>query len=251
MVDQPLFENVKDLLDHGFGDDRILKQIFRACQRDEVVSNYERNYVKRLAEMYLRKKPEPISHVAPNNDNIVPSLSSSTPDVILPSTHRTLEIRPLQKSSSRSFFSSKRNKILLGLGIIVLLIIIAAVATFVYFAGLISTGDGTGIVTPITSPPPVPVSDTTSVQTDSSLYGYKDLISISGTSDSSASEIVNLTITNQDSVVVWEEQLSIKANGTFSTLTIAGGAGWENSDIYTLTAVIGAETISTTFSFTR
>ena len=53
-----LIDDVKALLNKDFGDDRILKQICRACERDEVISNYERNYVRKLAEKHLGKKPE-------------------------------------------------------------------------------------------------------------------------------------------------------------------------------------------------
>jgi len=51
-----LLNDVKALLDKDFGDDRILKQICRACENDEVISNYERNYVRKLAEKTSRKK---------------------------------------------------------------------------------------------------------------------------------------------------------------------------------------------------
>jgi len=53
-----LLDDVNSLLDGDFGDDRILKQIARACKNNEVISNYERNYVQKLAEQYLGKKPE-------------------------------------------------------------------------------------------------------------------------------------------------------------------------------------------------
>ena len=45
-MSDPFFDDVKELLDKGKGDERILKQIFRACENNEVISNYERNYVK-------------------------------------------------------------------------------------------------------------------------------------------------------------------------------------------------------------
>ena len=51
-----LLDDVTSLLDGDFGDDRILKQISRACKNNEVISNYERNYVQKLAEQYLGKK---------------------------------------------------------------------------------------------------------------------------------------------------------------------------------------------------
>ena len=44
-----LLDDVKALLDEDFGDDRILKQICRACENNEVISNYERNYVTKIS----------------------------------------------------------------------------------------------------------------------------------------------------------------------------------------------------------
>jgi len=57
-MNDSLLDDVKALLDKDFGDDRILKQICRACENNEVISNYERNYVRKLAEKHLGRKPE-------------------------------------------------------------------------------------------------------------------------------------------------------------------------------------------------
>jgi len=87
-----------------------------------------------------------------------------------------------------------------------------------------------------------------SIQTDLSSYNKKDLISISGISDTSGT--VNLSIENQSNELVWAEQVSIKNNGRYSTLAIAGGPGWETSGTYTIKVDNGADTKSNTFSFT-
>jgi hypothetical protein len=42
----------------------------------------------------------------------------------------------------------------------------------------------------------------------------------------------------------------LKSGGRYSTLAIAGGSGWENSGTYTVKVDNGAETKSSTFSFT-
>ena len=60
MNDDLLLNDVNSLLDGDFGDDRILKQIARACKNNEVISNYERNYVQNLVEQYFGKKPKTI-----------------------------------------------------------------------------------------------------------------------------------------------------------------------------------------------
>ena len=63
-----LLDDVTSLLNGDFGDDRILKQIARACKNNEVISNYERNYVQKLAEQYLGKKPE-ITNITISDDS--------------------------------------------------------------------------------------------------------------------------------------------------------------------------------------
>ena len=235
MTDSSLLDDVKALLDHGFEDDRILKQIYRACQRDEVISNYERNYVRKLTELHLRKRPQ--FDLPSESANSAPP---PVPDVVLPQTRNTLQIQPLQTtSSSSSFFSSKKRKRVLGLSIIIILGISIAAAT----ATLTITEPGT--IDPVVPP----ISDTLSVQTDLPSYAHKDLISISGTSNTDG--FVNLIVENSNYETVWQEQLSLKNNRGFSTLIIAGGSGWENSGIYTLTVENDTGSTFVTFSFTR
>ena len=53
-----ILDDAKALLDKELGDKRILEQICRASENDEVISNFERNYVKKLAEKHLGKTPE-------------------------------------------------------------------------------------------------------------------------------------------------------------------------------------------------
>jgi len=227
----PLLDDVKSLLDKDFGDDRILKQICRACEHDEIISNYERNYVRELAEKYLGKKPK----FTPT-----PSVTDkpSVPDVQMP------EIQPVQQTQSFqtevpkiSYSKSKNKKIMFGIGGLALVIIIAAAVSF---NGL---PIGTISNTPLNN---APLS--LSIQTDLESYGKKDLISISGESTSTGT--VNLSIKNQNNELVWAEQISLKNNGQFSTLAIAGGSGWEKSGTYTILVDDGKEIKSDTFSFT-
>ena len=81
-----------------------------------------------------------------------------------------------------------------------------------------------------------------------SSYDAKDIISISGNSETSGT--VNLSIENQKNELVWAEQVTLKSNGKYSTLAIAGGPGWESSGTYTIKVDNGKETKSSTFSFT-
>ena len=228
----PLLDDVKALLEKDFGDDRILKQICRACENNEVISNYERNYVKKLAEKHLGKKPEFTSPPPPIEEK------PSTPDVVMPEIQPVQQTQSFQKEVPTVSYSKQKNqKIMLGIGGLALVIIIAAAVSF---SGIT---DSTGkIDTPINN---IPAS--LSIQTDLSSYNSKDLISISGVSDTTGT--VNLSIENQKGELVWTEQTSLKSDGQFSTLAIAGGTGWENSGTYTIKVDNGKETKSDTFSF--
>ncbi len=223
----PLLDDVKSLLDKDFGDDRILKQICRACENNEVISNYERNYVRKLAEKHLGKKPEftQTPHVEEKPIVLdVPISQIQQPQSLLTEVPRI------------SYSKSKNKKIMFGIGGLALVIIIAAAS----FSGF-TTG-----ITNISTSNDIQIS--LSIQTDLESYNKKDLISINGVSDSIGS--VNLSIENQNNKLVWAEQISLKNGGQFSTLAIAGGDGWEKSGTYTIKVDNGKETKSDTFSFT-
>jgi hypothetical protein len=87
-----------------------------------------------------------------------------------------------------------------------------------------------------------------SIQTDLSTYQKGDIISINGRSISL--EKINLSIENQQGLLVWSEQINVKNDGTFSTLVIAGGSGWDTSGTFIITAESDSETESSTFYFT-
>lgn len=222
-----LLDDVNALLDKDFGDDRILKQICRACENNEVISNYERNYVKKLAEKHLGRRPEVVqTKISVEETPIVP-------DADIPETPSVQKIQTFQPPSRITSYNSKNSKLMLGIGGVALVIIIAVAASF----------NGLSDVTPTNSIP-----DTLSIQTDLSLYDKKDIISISGISDASGS--VNLSIENKNNELVWAEQVSLKSDGRYSTLAIAGGPGWESSGTYTINVNNGVEIKSNTFSFT-
>jgi hypothetical protein len=229
-MNDPLLDDVKALLDKDFGDDRILKQICRACENNEVISNYERNYVRKLAEKYLGKKPE-ITPPIVEEKKVVP-------DVVMPQIQSTQKTQTLQRKPVKITSNSKNTKMMVGVGIIALVIIIAVGVSFSGMSNGLSKIDSTNNSVPVSL----------SIQTDLPSYGKKDLISISGVSDTSGT--VNLSIVNQDNKLVWAEQVSLKNNGKYSTLAIAGGPGWESSGTYAITVDNGVETKTSTFSFT-
>ena len=219
-----LLDDVNSLLDGDFGDDRILKQIARACKNNEVISNYERNYVQKLAEQYLGKKP----------------LTTKKPETITPEIPK-IEIpkpEPLvttQLSQPTNNLKSKNSKLFLGFGGIAVVIIIAA-------AFLLSNNIDSSQSNIVSE-----IKIELSVQTDLSSYAKSDLISINGISQNS--NIVNLSILNQNNDLVWAEQVSVKSNGGYSTLAIADGEGWENSGTYNIKVEDGTEIKSIKFTF--
>ncbi len=226
-MNDSLLDDVKALLDKDFGDDRILKQICRACENDEVISNYERNYVKKLAEKHLGRRPEVVQTSTPDEEKPI------IPDVVIPEPPTIQNIQTFQPPPRISSSNSKNSKLMLGIGGVALVIIIAVAASFSSVSDV---------------PSPNPISDILSIQTDLSSYDKKDIISISGESDTSGT--VNLSIENKNNELVWAEQVSLKSDGRYSTLAIAGGPGWESSGTYTINIDNGIETKSNTFSFT-
>jgi hypothetical protein len=222
-----LLDDVNSLLDGDFGDDRILKQIARACKNNEVISNYERNYVQKLAEQYLGKKPENVPIKKPE--------TPLSPDVVIPKIEPSTSSQILESQTSRNS-NSKKLKLFLGFAGIGLVAIIAAVL-------LVSSNTDS-----ISSDSLPPIKIELSVQSDLSSYSQTDLISINGVSVNS--KIVNLSITNPNNELVWAEQVSVKNNGKYSTLAIAGGSGWEDSGSYKIKVDNGSEIKSILFSFT-
>ena len=228
-MSDPLFDDVKELLDKEKGDERILKQILRACENNEVISNYERNYVQKLAEKHLGRKP-PVENKPSIPKPIVP-------DVVLPSPPSQFQM--VQKEPPQIKKSTKNSKMYVGIGGAALVVIIIAVIT--------STGLSGTTVTNIEKPSLNENIPGLSLETDSSSYQKKDIISISGKSDIVGT--INLTIENQDGNLVWSEQLKTKSDGRFSTLVIAAGKGWEKSGIFTLKAENDSDILTKTFSF--
>lgn len=229
----PLIDDVQTLLDREKGDERILKQILRACKNDEVISNYERNYVRNLAEKYLGRLPE-------NLENQPSEEKPTIPDVIVPKTSLNQNIEASTSMAPRIIQKKQRNpKMLLGIGIAILAIIIIAgisqsgISNMEFSDSKIKDSDSS--------------SATLSIQTDLSTYQKGDIISISG--KSGTSEKINISIENQNGQLVWSEQVSVKKDGHFSTLAIAGGSGWDKSGTFTIKVENNLETKSKTFSF--
>ena len=217
MVDT-ILDDVNELINLEKGDFKILERIKRAAERNEVISVYERDYVKKLVETHLRPKYE-----EPKNETL------KKPNESTQQTNSIQKPIPKPVIQKQSIFVSRSNpkitKIAFGVGAIALaVILVAGVSQFEYDT------------TPeITQPK---VSQKTSglvIDTDSSTYEIGDIISISGNTDTSTSK-VSLSIRNTQGNLIWSEDVSIKNGGVYSTLVIVGGPGWEGTGKYTINA---------------
>lgn len=226
-----LVDDIKELLDKERGDKRILEQILRACENNEVISNFERNYVQKLSEKHLGKKP-PIEKKTP------------TPDVNLLEAKPIQEEKPLlQEPKPIKTTKPKNQALFIGIGVAALAIIIIAAVAFSELPDITTGVDTAQPNESIASTGPL------SLQTDLSSYSRGDIISISGKSESSLGNQITLSIQNQNNQLAWSENVNVKSDGRFSTLLIAGGEGWEESGTYTLEAQHGTESEAITFSF--
>lgn len=227
MTDQ-IIDDVKILLDKEYGDKRILEQILRAVQNNEVISNYERNYVRKLTEKHLNRKP-------------AAQEKKTVPDVILPEEPPVAQTEVITTPEPASKTTISKNKIMLGIGGLALAIVIVA---GIALSGISDIPSEDKVVTS-----PLQPNSVLTLQTDFPSYSKADLISISGKSDPALGEEVSVSIENENGKLVWSENLKIKSDGRFTTLTIAGGDGWE-SGTFTAKATHGEESQSTTFTFT-
>jgi len=235
-MDSFIVEDVNALLKLKKGDPSRLNHIKDLCEANEIVSLSDRKYIERLASQYLSKfeQKKPKSQDKPRLIPIEESISTPKTFETDASKHQTDLLKEVQitedvdskKILSKPFDLSSNKKILLGAGAIILAIIL------VYTVGI--AYDGTQI--PYDSDTKSDTLQEFSLETDESSYETADIISISGQIFSSSSGTVRLSIENENSKVVWAENLNIKNDGNFSTLLIAGGTGWENSGKYTLNA---------------
>jgi len=235
-MDSFIVEDVNALLKLKKGDSSRLNHIKDLCESNEIVSLSDRKYIERLASQYLIKfeQKKPKSQDKPRLIPIEESISTPKTFETDALKHQTDLLKEVQitedvdskKILSKPFDLSSNKKILLGAGAIILAIIL------VYTVGI--AYDGTQI--PYDSDTKNDTLQEFSLETDESSYETADIISISGQIFSSSSGTVRLSIENENSKVVWAENLNIKNDGNFSTLLIAGGTGWENSGKYTLNA---------------
>jgi len=215
-----LLDDVDELLLKEKGDRRVLEQIKRAAENNEVISIYERNYVAKLRSEFLEKTlpPKPSHAGYAHAQKPAPKIVYATP-----------EPKPKRRKRWR------QKKFMIGAGCVILAALLAA--------GVSLYGSDSGI---FDSRSPAPVI---ALSADAASYSLGDIVLISGQSDVSLGSQAVLSIQNPGNDLVWSEVVNLKPGGTFSTLTIAAGDGWDDSGVYTLTLKHGRMAESVSFSF--
>ena len=236
-MDSFIVEDVNALLKLKKGDTSRLNHIKDLCEAKEIISLSDRKYIERLASQHLskfeQKKPKSLDKP---KFTLINESPISMPNTFETDTtkHQTELLKKVQitedvgskKNLSNTLDLRLNKKILLATGAIILAIILIVTVGIGYDSTQIPNDSDTKSDTLQEFP----------LETDESSYETADIISISGQISSSSSGTVRLSIENENSKVVWAENLDIKNDGNFSTLLIAGGIGWENSGKYTLNA---------------
>ena len=249
-MDSFIVEDVNALLKLKKGEPSRLNHIKDLCEANEIVSLSDRKYVERLVSQYLSKfeqkkpKSQDKPRLIPIEESTVSTPKTFETDASKLQTELLKEVQITEdvdskKSLSKPFDLSSNKKILFGVGAIALAIILIATVGIVY--------DGTQI--PNDSGTKSDALQEFSLETDESSYETADIISISGQISSSSSGTIRLSIENENGKLIWAENLNIKNDGSFSTLLIAGGKGWENSGKYILNAEHDGLTNQISFDF--
>lgn len=234
-MDSFILEDVNSLLKLKKGDFTRLNHIKELCEANEIISLSDRKYIDRLSSQYLQKSDieKPKKQDAPKFIPIEDAPTSSDNDEfkeIKEKINQFKEIDPPTVSSienlTQKFDFLSNKKMIYAIGAIVLSVILI---------GIVAMQNDT---LQLTSIPPTNIEPVLPflIKTDEVSYTKSDIISISGKISSPLTDSVRVSIENEQDKLIWAENLDVKNNGEFSTLTLAGGVGWEKSGKYTLIA---------------
>lgn len=250
-MDSFILDDVNELIKLKKGDSSRLIRIKEACESNEIISLSDRKYIERLSSQYLRKyelrqpkKPdrpkfEPVDEQGSSIEKTENLVSNQIPQVERPTPKE--EIFPRKSHNVSPILNLNKNKkIIFSIASIALAIILIGVVAIGYDG--IQFENNSGTINSDNLPD-------FSLETDRTSYETSDIISISGKMDTSSKGTVRLFIENEKMELIWAENLSLKNNGEFSTLLIAGGQGWENDGKYFLNVEFDDYSSSVSFDF--
>ena len=220
-------DDIDALLKSGHGDYGRLSRIKADFEAKKLVTIEDRRYVDGLIARYLQpatqtEKPERIVKIPEKRIVPPPPPPANIPEM---KYQKTVVGKPIEKMYGRK----KLRNIVISIASVVFAVLIISVVAM--------NQDNITLVGP---------SATKTIETDQTAYTKGDIISISGSTEST---ITKLTISDPDAQEIWTEIAKAKKDGKFSTLVIAGGNGWEKAGKYTITSSADGKTEKVVFDF--
>jgi hypothetical protein len=226
---QFFMDDIDALLKEEYGDHERLLRIKSDFETKKLVTIEDRKYVEGLVSRYLHPGKEVQEKIVKVPEKrIVPPPQATTQSPSYEVKYQKLkEEKPIPKIGRKK---NIRLIVVSVAAVVAALLVISAVA--VNRDNLID----------ITKP-----SESKSISVDQESYVRGDIVSISG--KASSATVVKLAISNPSNQQIWSETVSTKQSGEFTTLTIAGGTGWEQAGKYTLSSMHEGITDQVTFDF--
>ena len=198
------------------GDGKRLRNIRDTIRHDNFITTEDKKYVETLILTHLKSAI---------SDELQPT---PKPDV---GSKQKLGSESLAANTSPTSSITNTKKIAIPAGIAIAVIAVIAVIG-ISSSGINNVEEQTALVESVST-------SALSMQTDEASYQMAEIISISGNIKNATDGTVELKIINSNGYKIWNESVNIKTNGEFSTLSIAGGSGWENNGEYILKAQYG------------
>ena len=194
------------------GDGKRLRNIRDTIRHDNFITTEDKKYVESLISTHLK--------------STITDELQSIPKPSVESKQKLTTEALGTKTSPSGIINTK--KIAIPAGIVIAVIAVIAVIG-ISSSNINNVEEQTTLVESVSA-------SALSIQMDDSSYQIAEIISISGNIKNTTDGAVELSIINSNGYKIWNEFVNIKNNGKFSTLSIAGGNGWENNGEYILKA---------------
>jgi len=198
-----------------YGDGKRLRNIRDTIRHDNFITTEDKKYVESLISTHLK--------------STITDELQSIPKPSVESKQKLTTEALGTKTSPSGIINTK--KIAIPAGIVIAVIAVIAVIG-ISSSNINNVEEQTALVESVST-------SALSMQTDEASYQMAEIISISGNIKNATDGTVELKIINSNGYKIWNESVNIKTNGEFSTLSIAGGSGWENNGEYILKAQYG------------
>ena len=194
------------------GDGKRLRNIRDTIRHDNFITTEDKKYVELLISTHLKYNQSDEHKTVPK-----PGMESK----------QKLTTESLGTKTSISGITNSK-KIAIPVGIAIAVIAVIAVIG-INSSSIDNVGEQATVIESVST-------SALNMQMGETSYQTAEIISISGNIKNITDGTVELSIINSNGYKIWNEFVNIKTDGEFSTLSIAGGNGWENNGEYTLKA---------------